>query len=206
MSLLVKDTLHTVPTRKQVTGSSSFDIFCLSFLTSRYRGPSLCRGAGTGIQRLAPLAEVQTPVAIEPSSFTEVNLQSVGFCCLDFTNALSHLFPITRYPHSSHTHKNSTNCSSFQQLTLPRSRILSTMSTADELKALGNKAIAEKNFDEAVLVTSTVVSFVLLLSDTNRSHPAEQSSPRPLPWHPKTTSSTATGPPPTPQRKTTQTP
>lgn len=133
-------------------------------------------------------------------------LAKCWFCCLDFTNALSHLFPITRYPHSSHTHKNSTNCSSFQQLTLPRSRILSTMSTADELKALGNKAIAEKNFDEAVLVTSTVVSFVLLLSDTNRSHPAEQSSPRPLPWHPKTTSSTATGPPPTPQRKTTQTP
>jgi len=29
------------------------------------------------------------------------------------------------------------------------------MSTADELKALGNKAIAEKNFDEAVLVPST---------------------------------------------------
>lgn len=33
---------------------------------------------------------------------------------------------------------------------------ISTMSTADEFKAIGNKAIADKNFDEAMYVSSTL--------------------------------------------------
>ncbi|KAF3764273.1 TPR-like protein [Cryphonectria parasitica EP155] len=39
------------------------------------------------------------------------------------------------------------------------------MSTADELKALGNKAIAAKNFDEAVPVGSRLIDLTLLLNN-----------------------------------------
>lgn len=73
--------------------------------------------------------------------------------CLETDNLLLLLPYLSNTLHDTltiHTHENKTNCLQSHQLFLPHTNKTSTMSTADELKALGNKAIAEKNFDEAV--------------------------------------------------------
>lgn len=63
------------------------------------------------------------------------------------------------------------------------------MASADELKALGNKAIAEKNFDEAVYVLRTLTLNILC----KKANPlAAPSSPRPSLCNPRTTFFTAT--------------
>lgn len=78
------------------------------------------------------------------------------------------------------------------------------MSTADELKALGNKAIAEKNFDEAVYVTTPTFLPTSYDSALLTDNQTASTSLQPLNSHPRTTFFTATDQPHTHPRRTTK--
>lgn len=103
-----------------------------------------------------------------PRKLSEPHLLSLGFLsfivhCISWEPHCPHLTLLNVLPRTALRFLYTTRFHFLQTTTLlnPRSShttFYPAMSTADELKALGNKAIAAKNYDEAVYVLFCLIS------------------------------------------------